>query len=231
MDIKFMANDEYQQLTIINQSIKNKSSAKHKTPSRKLRNWMRAFNYREKLKEKTNKNTDLQSTKTSKWIKNIKKVFKKEPTKETKTPALDPQTSCQELITQIVDKNRDNELTGINQDPTKIYQKIEIDMRLSRLEDPSILITALRHITRKNHINGNKIAFPVPEAVDRVSLRCHSLPTAPEELRNLVENVFARRNEILDMEETYANFVLTHGRMAFDSSQKWPHCHIMVRHP
>lgn len=120
---------------------------------------------------------------------------------------------------------------SLTEDPSEIYRKIEIDARLTRLEDPAILTTALRHLTRHLHQNGSKIAFPVLEAVDRIHLRSHCLPTDSQQLRELVERVFVRREESLNLSEIYNQFVLAHGRLVFDSSKQWPQCHQILRTP
>lgn len=111
------------------------------------------------------------------------------------------------------------------------YKNIEYGMKLTRLEDPTILIIALRHYTRITHPKGNTITFPVPEAFDRIQLKCANLPTDVEELGELMKKVFHRRDEKLDIEELYNDFVKTHGRITFDHTQKWPHSQIHTRHP
>lgn len=111
------------------------------------------------------------------------------------------------------------------------YNTIEDSMRLARLEDAAVLITALRHLIRKTHPNGDRITFPVPEAVDRIQLGKVGVPTDPAELHELLKTVFKRRKETLNIEELYNDFVKTHGRLAFDMSKKWPESHIHTRHP
>ncbi|KAG5870368.1 hypothetical protein JTB14_016135 [Gonioctena quinquepunctata] len=104
-------------------------------------------------------------------------------------------------------------------------------MKLSRLEEPKILITALRHYVRHKHTKGDKVTFPVPGAVDRIQLKCYNIPTEVDELEGLLKQVFSRRNEVLDLEELYRDFALTHGRIAFDHTKSWPLCHIHLRSP
>lgn len=93
-------------------------------------------------------------------------------------------------------------------------------MRLARLEEPDVLITALRHLVRKVHPNGSRITFPVPEAEDRIQVKRVNVPTDPVELQKLLETVFKRRRETLNMNELNNDFVKTHGRLTFDMSNK-----------
>lgn len=111
------------------------------------------------------------------------------------------------------------------------YENTELSMKLARLEEPKILITALRHIVRKTHPNGNRVTFPVPEAVDRLQLKCNCLPTNETELLDLLKQVYKRRDESLDIDEVYKDFVMTHGRITIDYTQKWPNSHLHTRHP
>ncbi|KAG5864208.1 hypothetical protein JTB14_010016 [Gonioctena quinquepunctata] len=113
----------------------------------------------------------------------------------------------------------------------EIYANIEVNMKLSRLEEPKILITALRHYVRNKHIKGNKVTFPVPGAVDQIQLKCYNIPTHIDELEGLLKQVFSRWNEVLDLEELYRDFAITHGRIAFDHTKSWPLCHIHIRSP
>lgn len=114
---------------------------------------------------------------------------------------------------------------------TKLYENFEINMRLSRLEEERILTTALRHVVRNIHEHGRSITFPVLEEVDRIQLRSHNLPTEAKELKQLIDQVFRRRGEKYDIENIYRQFVMTHGRITFDSKQCWPASHIHTRHP
>lgn len=97
-------------------------------------------------------------------------------------------------------------------------------MRMSRLEEEKNLIRALRHL-----VSG--IAFPVQEAADRIHLRCCNISTDPGELLSLVMRVFARRQEPVDLDGVYADFVRSNGRVVFDSKQPWPQYYLVVKHP
>lgn len=115
-------------------------------------------------------------------------------------------------------------------DPREVYVLTENAMQLSRLEEEKNLSTALRHLVRRLHEGGRSISFPIPEAADRISLRCGGLPTDPGELLGLVLQVFARREEPFDLDSVYSDYVRFYGRVVFDSKQPWPHCYIVVRH-
>ncbi|KAK9747523.1 hypothetical protein QE152_g5282 [Popillia japonica] len=104
-------------------------------------------------------------------------------------------------------------------------------MSLRRLEEVPILTAALRQVVRNSHPNGRSITFPCPEAVDRITLKSTGIPTEHEELLELLQRAFERRDETLDLQETYNDFVRTHGRLAFDHTQKCPHSAIHTRHP
>lgn len=104
-------------------------------------------------------------------------------------------------------------------------------MKLTRLEELKNLMTALRHYIRKTHPKGSSMTFPVPEAVDRIQLKCANFPTDVEGLEELIKKVFQRREEVLDIGELYNDFVKTHGRITYDFTQKWPNSHIHTRHP
>lgn len=79
-----------------------------------------------------------------------------------------------------------------------MYINIENAMRLSRLEEEKNLLAALRHLVRCLHEGGRNIAFPFPEAIDRIQVRCSNIPTDPQELQRLVNLVFQRREETLN---------------------------------
>ena len=104
-------------------------------------------------------------------------------------------------------------------------------MRLSRLEEKSILTTAMRHVVRHLHQRRNKITFNSPEAADRIDLKSSNLPTEPKELRELILKVFQRRGEEFLLNQVYQDFVKSHGRIDFDSRKEWPLCHVHTYRP
>lgn len=124
-----------------------------------------------------------------------------------------------------------NTTDTIKEDPKALYESMEINTRLARLEEAATLTAALRHLVRHTHPRGKQIGFPVPGAVDRIQLKCCNLPTDPEELRKLVEMVFRRREEPLDIDELYRDFAITHGRIITDMTQPYPACYGYTRHP
>ncbi|CAH1224443.1 unnamed protein product [Diabrotica balteata] len=106
-----------------------------------------------------------------------------------------------------------------DEDVLALYENMEQNMRLSRLEEFSILVAALRHVVRRLHPRGDKITFPVPDAVDRIQLRCSNIPSDANELLFLLKQVFSRRGEVFDLEELYCDFVKTYGRITTDYAQ------------
>lgn len=115
--------------------------------------------------------------------------------------------------------------------PAVFYGTLEGSYRLSRLEEPGTLTTALRHLTRMKHPKGYKICFNVLEEVDRVRLRQEDLPTDPDQLQELVGKAMARRGETLDPGRVYNQFVMIHGRIGMDASQAYPACYFHTRQP
>ena len=112
-----------------------------------------------------------------------------------------------------------------------VYKNIEGAMQLAKLEDPQMLLVAVRHIIRNNHEKGSTISFPQIEAVDRIHLKSNNLPTEPKEILNLVKKVFARRQEILNLDQIYEQFVRAHGRTIVDFKQPWPACNVHTHQP
>lgn len=102
-------------------------------------------------------------------------------------------------------------------------------MQMSRLEESRTLLVALRLLVRTVHEKGDQIAFPTPEAMDGIHLRCNNLPTRPDDLLGLVLQVFARRGVAFDLNKVCRDFIRSHGRVVFDSGQQWPHCYTVVR--
>lgn len=121
--------------------------------------------------------------------------------------------------------------TAKDTDPERIYKDLEINMKLARLEEPTTLTLALRHLIRQLHPSGRNITFPVPDTVDRIQLRCANLPTATGDLRVLVEQVFSRRQEVLNFDDLYRDFVMSYGRVTSDLTKPWPLCYAHTRHP
>jgi len=103
--------------------------------------------------------------------------------------------------------------------------------KLSILEDPQILVVALRHLVRNLQDEGERITFPIPNAVDRITLKRNNIPTDPGELLLLVDEVFERRAEYLDLNEVHRDFVKAHGRAVLDLRESWPRCYAHTRHP
>lgn len=191
---------------------------KNKSPSRIRRNWIRSQKYWEAKRTARDDQTSIQhSTNT-----NEDQLTSQKPPPDAQSNKASP---------NIQEPSPDIQPNKATPSIALVYENLEINMRLSRLEEASILTTALRHLVRTTHENGRKITFPVPEAVDRIQLKCANIPTDPVELRSLVDKVYKRRKEPIDMEELYCQFVITHGRIAYDSTQKWPMCHIHIRQP
>lgn len=134
-------------------------------------------------------------------------------------------------ILEVEKKSLKNKANDSKIDPNQIYENFELNLRLSRLEEERHLTMALRHLVRNMHPNGNKITFPTLAEVDRIQLRCINLPTDPDTLKSLIDQVYDRRGETYDLESIYRQFVMTYGRIVIDPKQNWPNSHIHTRHP
>ena len=188
---------------------------KNSSPSRRRYNRIRAEKWRQKLAEKKElaKCANTQVTRppvTLQWVKGPTISLNPEPVPQQK---------------------KHPEPLQAKAEPEKIYRKIEHSMKLARLEESATLTLALRYLVRQLHPRGKQITFPIPEAVDKIQLRCSNLPTNVNDLRTLTHEVFHRRGEKLDFEELYRDFVMSHGRIASDFSKPWPQCYAHIRHP
>lgn len=189
---------------------KRQDTPKTKSPSRRKRDTDRAKNFFARLHDRLR----LQQTKDS------------DPTEINSQPP--PQTLTQDT------PDPHHETTPTNRHTTdgkQIYQDFELMLKLSRLEEAQTLTTALRQLVRHRHPKGKQITFPTPEAVDRIQLRANNLPTDIDKLEDLIHKTFIRREETLDIEQLYKDFVMTHGRLTYDMTKKWPESHIHTRHP
>lgn len=196
---------------------------KKNPPSRQRRNAIRAFLYRWRHLNPVVESKATQATQTDTLFPEEPLVQHPEVTSTSKEKRLIP-----------VDQGK-LDLTDIKiikpKDPESLYVNFEEKLRLSRLEEFANLNIAVRHVTRHLHPKGEKITFPVPEAMDRLQLRSVNLPTDPNCLKDLLEKAFIRRGEWMDMEELYRDLVMAHGRIAIDIKQKWPLSHVHTYHP
>ena len=100
-----------------------------------------------------------------------------------------------------------------------MYDNLEDIMRFSRLAERGNMIMALRHIVRNLHTHGAQINFSQPEAGDRLELKSLNLPSDPTKLNDLVIKVFRRRDEKVDLQRLYEDFVKSHGRVVYDKKR------------
>jgi hypothetical protein len=123
----------------------------------------------------------------------------------------------------------DAKTPGLEKGNRQLYAGVEEAMQLRRLEEERMLTVALRHLVRHRDVRGASIAFPTPRAVDRITLKAAALPTDKGVLEALVQRVFERRGEVLDLEEVYEDFVRAHGRLLTDLGKPWPESYKLVR--
>ena len=192
---------------------------KTKSPSRRRRDTARAKNFFARLHDR------LQHQKiTNRYSTDTYSV----------PPPHTPSHQTLATKTQDTPDPDNNETTPTNSQTTdgkQIYQDFELMLKLSRVEEEQSLTTALRHLVRHRHTKGTLITFPTPEAVDRIQLRANNLPTDIDKLEDLLHKTFIRREETLDIKKLYKDFVMTHGRLTYDMTKKWPESHIHTRHP
>lgn len=115
--------------------------------------------------------------------------------------------------------------------PNNLYQNLEINLTMTRLEETKNLTKALRYVVRHQHIQGKTVRFPSPEAVDRLELKIAGLPTNSTELWTVIQKVFQRREEDISLQDLYADFVTTHGRKAFDPAKTSSDCFYISYNP
>lgn len=240
-------NINYQQCEVVSSSTMENSfqnRKKHKPPSKKLRDAKRAKVWRDKVIQnlKINKTKEV-SRKSQNFSKKIKCKFwrtrnnKKEQEISVKEwIELDDNVADCDSVLCDQETNVPDSVSKVNLkirpvNPMNIYNNIELNMQLSRLEETSILNTALRHIVRLTHDKGSLVAFPQLEAVDRIQLKSVNLPTETECLLVLLSKVFARRSEHLDLDKIYGQYVRMHGRTVIDPKKPWPDCLVFTRHP
>lgn len=112
-----------------------------------------------------------------------------------------------------------------------IYNELESNLRMSRLENKDTFQTALRLVIRCGYPNGDKICFPTTEQTDRMVLRSQNLPTDHKDLLRLLGEACLRRNEGLDLKNVYKDFVKAHGRVYFDPKETAPKCFAYIKYP
>lgn len=231
----------------------NNNNQKYKSPSKAKRDYERARTYYEEgwkmekkkvniqmekkeIPESTEETTEEGGKKKKKTNlgKKIWKYFHKEKSSKEDIKVR-PEEGRGEETTNVEEEDREQkeeyEEAATQGDPTEIYKNFEINMQLSRLEEERTLTTALRHVIRNTHLKGKTITFPTIEAVDRIQLRTCNLPTDAIKLKELIDLVFKRREEICDTDEIYRQFVMTYGRITLDPKQSWPNNQLHTRHP
>lgn len=115
--------------------------------------------------------------------------------------------------------------------PDNVYSICEDAVRLSRLEEPGLLIVALRQLVRVGHPNGRRITFPSLEDIDCIQLAAANVPFTQPELLRLVQRVFVRRGRVFDIEVIYKDMVKMYGKLEFDVTRPWPQSHFHTYHP
>lgn len=110
-----------------------------------------------------------------------------------------------------------------------IYGEFEDVMKLSRLEEPLLRISALRLLSRNLHPDGRRITFPVPAAIDELNLRSVGLPIDSQELLALTKRAFLRRGVPFSLNSITEDFAAAHGKITFDHSKPWPSCYSINR--
>lgn len=71
--------------------------------------------------------------------------------------------------------------------------------------------------------------FPNVEAEDRLLLKAAGLPTDPQELWKVVQKAYERREETIQIEEVFTDFVKMYGKIEFDPSKQGSDCFYISR--
>ena len=114
-------------------------------------------------------------------------------------------------------------------DTIAFFDNIHLNYNLSRLKEPSLLTAALRLVVRHLHPTEKTITFPILEEVDRINLRASGITTNPQELLELLDRVFERRQESFQLKNVYRQFVMA--RAIYDPRLKFPECYVYIKHP
>ena len=205
------------------QQQKNKARKKN-SPSRREKNKQRAEEWRSKNgMDATATTTTSDKSPPKKWHKWIQWV------KGVSSP-IEQESSHQKAHEQGRTSIEEKKATT-PAPPNKLYADLEDAYRLSTLENPKTLSTALRVLVRELHPHGRTIAFPTSQMVDNIELQSKNIPSDTTELEELVRKTACRRGQVLDLEKEYVVFVRHHGREVFDPSQPWPKCYMRTHHP
>ncbi|XP_049946425.1 uncharacterized protein LOC126436318 [Schistocerca serialis cubense] len=183
----------------------------------------------------------LSSTKLKEPVKQDLRISNQEdvskvPTEDTSggggSSCLDEDTVNNVKLNTVNNVKLNGEGTSYNAvGPGGVYDDFERKLRLNRLEEPVLLTTALRQLVRTGHSNGKDITYPALEDVDCISLHAANLPSQPDDLKELVQQVFARRGRKFDLEKIYKDMVKMYGRNVVDLSKPWPASRLQVFYP
>jgi hypothetical protein len=196
----------------------------------------------EDTKHRENKSTQTEETEDKKsfwnWLiktrneKDIQQENYKQGNQEIKNGQEEKELGEEEIEEEEEEEKKEDQNSNSQPkfNPNKMYNILEINYKLTSLEDPKLLELALRFITRNLNEEGGKIQFPTLDEVDRIILKRNNLPTVVTELIELVDAVFERRKESLDLKKIYKQFVRAHGRRIFIPQEKWPNCYQIVKH-
>lgn len=116
-------------------------------------------------------------------------------------------------------------------DPKTIYPDFEEALMLRKVEEPATLLRCLRHVTRCLHPRAKEIIFPYPEALDRFLIKSEGITSEPAALWKTLQRAFTRRNEQIEMESLYEDFVKIHGKRAFDPGKTGSDCFYITHIP
>ena len=197
------------------QTAETNAETSNKTKVPKWKFWRNKFKTR---KIQGNSKTAEESTLTTKHCISETKTNENESPTNARSNKI-----CEDKIVDNPEQTKEGKNLAI---PANIYYNFEDAMKLANLEEPQTLNTALRHLIRTINEKGESITFPQVGAVDKIYLKSKNLPTEPNKLKQLVIRIFKRRDEDLDFNEIYSQFVKAHGRIVFDPRQNWPKCYV-----
>lgn len=108
--------------------------------------------------------------------------------------------------------------------PGKLYEEIERNAAIRRLEEVPTLAASMRHTVRHLCKKGDSICYKTQEAIDRMQIKTAGLPTEPLKLWDVITDAYKRRDEEISLNQIYEDLVKVHGRRAFDPGKTGSDC-------
>jgi len=115
--------------------------------------------------------------------------------------------------------------------PNKFYENLETNYNLSLLEERPLLTAPFRLMVKNMHHNVKNITFIIIEEINKIHLKANGITTDPQDLLNLIDKIFERREEPFQLNNIYRQFVMAYGRIAFNTAENYLACYDQTRQP